>query len=370
MIFTRFDGLTKDHYGATASALNILDNIAKTLDDNKVPGEQVLFVGNEFHKRLVNGSGDVKPASPVLLRERLNLELDEQERPILPEGFKRQPALLNAFMEVIRDGGIGKVRQMIGEVLEQKVEIEVRDAVDAELRSLRSELSRLITSAQEAMRMDSGGFLRAVQWKVKLQEARQELDRDRSIIEDPTVKCMEELRRLFSEKLCPPTLLIDRAKLRTTHREYARVLSQTASSQCHTELTPSVYGWITNKLRAAHSSLGDVRLNGHPNPLVAWESRKDRDLTDLGWLKTVLSFDEPPLFPPGEEDVQLKDRDYRTAMPRKVEAVYHRAALEVSRRLKSHIDELVDGLTLLQDAEKHVDTAPPAVFQEILQALR
>ena len=157
MIFTRFDGLTKDHHGATAEAPNIFENISKTLADNKVPPEQVLLVGNEFHKQLLRPDGRVGAPSPDLLRAVLKLDLDENDRPKVPEGFKKYDKLVPAFLEVVKDGGIGKVREVIGESLAEQVEAEVREAVDAELRSLKSELVRLLRTAEEAARWTRGG---------------------------------------------------------------------------------------------------------------------------------------------------------------------------------------------------------------------
>ena len=49
MVFTRFDTLSEGDIGPCAQAVNLLDHIAKTLDDIKVPAEQVLFVGNDAY---------------------------------------------------------------------------------------------------------------------------------------------------------------------------------------------------------------------------------------------------------------------------------------------------------------------------------
>ena len=95
-----------------------------------------------------------------------------------------------------------------------------------------------------------------------------------------------------------------------------------------------------------------MRLNEHSNPLVAWEERNNQDLSDTTWLSPVISYDDPPLFPAtGDDDVQLDGRDYSAAMLRKVETICQRAALVLSRRIKTHIDELIDGLELLHEAE-------------------
>ena len=132
------------HHRENPDAVNILDNIAKTLADNRVPHEQVLLVGNEFHKKLLEADGQVQGRIAELWRLVLNLEIDDKGQPIMPEGFLRYPVLAEAFREVIRDGGIENIRKVIGERLAALVEDEVRQAVDTELRSLRSDLRRLV----------------------------------------------------------------------------------------------------------------------------------------------------------------------------------------------------------------------------------
>ncbi|MFO0957180.1 MAG: hypothetical protein U0800_06895 [Isosphaeraceae bacterium] len=369
MIFTRFDGLARDHYGTAGGTVNIFDNIAKTLGDNRVPPEQVLLVGNEFYKGLLGEGGRLREPTAEDYRIGLKLEVGDDGRPILPEGFLRHEKLADAFREVIRDGGIGKVREVIGETLAEQVEGAVRRAVDEELRSIRSELSRMVRSAQDAMQTTTDGFRRAVQWKVRLQAARQELGENPAVVEAPTIKVMEQLEQEFLEALCPRTLRLDRAKLRTAHREYAKVLQDMALMLFRTEMVPSVFAWITDRLRSAEGSLGEVRIDGWPSPLRAWEALKDSDLAEPSWLNPALRFDDPPLFPPGDDEVQLLDRDYRAVMPRKVQVACHRAALSVSRRANEHIEYLEAGLAMLKEAEDHVDAVPPAFFQEILRAL-
>jgi len=126
--------------------------------------------------------------------------------------------------------------------------------------------------------------------------------------------------------------------------------------------------WITERLRQSHATLGDVALNGHSNPLKAWEDLKDKDLDSLNWLGPVLTFDQPLLFPP-EDDIHLNDRQYREVVLKKVECLCHRAALKILERVKCHLEDLQSSLTLMQTAENRVDNAAPAVFQEILSQL-
>ena len=369
MVFTRFDGLTDNHYGATADSINILDNISKTLGDNKVPHEQVLFVGNEFHKKLQDGDGRVRKPSPELLKAALDLDCDDSGQPIIPEGFKKHPVLCEAFKKVTVDGGIENIREVIGEQLAALVEAEVREAVESELGALKAALRRLVRSTEESSQLNSNGFKRAVLWKTKLQGAQQALDLDRRVIEGPTKEAVAKLQEEFRKDLLPDGYTLTKVKLRTSHKEYATVLDDSATLEYKTEVVPKVYGWVTERLRQAHAILGDLRFNGHISPLKAWEELKDRDLENLDWLKPILAFNQPPLFPPDERDVHLNDTQYRQVILRKVETLCHRAALRVQERVKGHLEDLERNLAMIQSAEDHVDTAATALFQELLKAL-
>jgi hypothetical protein len=368
MIITKFDNLASAHLGTTAESENILDNIHKTLGDNRVPLGQVLFVGNQYRKNLVNADGRLRRPTRELVEIKFHLKFDDSGKWILPPGFLRHRELARAFDEVVRDGGIERVRRVIGAELEQLVENEVREAVEAELRVLRTDLKRLLLSAEQAAKMDASGFSRAVHWKVELQDTRQELDRNREIVEAPTLKVMDQLKSVFIAKLFPERLSLEGAKLRGSHDEYAHVLQQSASHLCQAELVPAVFGWVSEHLRARYAILGDVQLNGAKSPLDAWEARKDADLVDLAWLAPILRLDEPPLFS-STDDLHISDRDYRAAMPRKLENLCHRAALQISIRVKSHLDQMIDGLALLRGGKGRVDAAAPALYREIIQTL-
>ncbi len=374
MIFTKFDGLTPDHHGSTSETTNILDNIAKTLGDNKVPHEQVLLVGNVYHAKLLGQDGRVRSPSAELVDSMLHLKLDDEGQPIIPAGFQRHSILTAAYKEFLRDGGMERVRRVIGEELATLVEEEVREQVGSELRRIRSTLAGLVRSAAEASRMDANGFRKAILWKVQLQQAQQGLVRDRAILERPTRLVMDQLNHEFINHLCPPALTLPGLRLVRAHADYSRVLREKASVLCRNELTPAVYGWITEKIQTAEHSMGAVRLDGHTSVLQAWEECKERDMGDPSWLNPLIDFDNPPLFPQpvaGEPayDVQFRDTDYREAIARKVQTVCHRVALATSHRVGSHLNRMIDGLGMLQEAESHLDSAPSAIYQEILQAL-
>jgi hypothetical protein len=367
MVITRFDAVARNSYGY-GSATTIFDNIHKTMTDNKVPLTQVLLVGNEFHRQLRNPDGTVHPPTAENFRLSLNLDVDAQNQPIIPEGFGRHPDLLRAFGHVLEDGGIARVREIIGATLAEEVEREVREQVDSELKALTRALARQVRAAKDTARMDTQAFRRTVQWKVRLQQVLQEIDRDSQMVESPALELIASLKEEFAA-LCPETLLIDRRRLRRDHQDYVRVLRDQAVGLSR-EMLASIYGVVGQRLKGVEEKVGKVRLGGSDSPLSAWEDRQERDLADLSWyVAEIQSFERPELFPPGEEEVQLRDVQYRQVMARKIDSVVQRAAFTVGRRIKGHLGELIENLTLIDGSNGHVDTGDPRLFDEILDAL-
>jgi hypothetical protein len=368
MVITKADALTHDHYGY-GKETSIFDHIRKTMDDKRVPLSQVLMVGNVFHRKVVGVDGEpAGPIDPSRVCDLLNLERDAQGHPKLPEGFTRHPELRAAFEEVMRDGGIGRLRQVIGERLAEEVEREVRDEVEGRLRSIRKRLAGLVRSARDAARMDRSSFNAAVSWSVGLQILIQDLARDRAIIEAPATAMGNHLVEVF-QGICPDELEISHKRLRASHAMYAEVLQETLREECRANFLPRVHGRVSERLGALEQKHGKVRLDGRDGPVATWEDRRSSDEEQLRCLEGIgAGFLAPDLFP-NDEAPSLDDDHYRDVMPRKIRAVTHRAAFAAGLRLRGHLDEMIEGLSLLKKAEGDSDSKDPRPYDEILRDL-
>ena len=184
----------------------------------------------------------------------------------------------------------------------------------------------------------------------------------------PRLRVIDELHREFRESLYPEALKLEPFQLRRAHRDYAQVLEDLASYHCRAEFVPDVYGRISDRLAAAYADLGDLRLDGRRNLLDAWEESRDGTSPTRRGLPRC-SASTTRLSSRRGRRRHLNDRAYREVIWRKIEAVCHRAALPLSRRVKARLDEMIDGLSLLAEAEHNEEPAPSELLQEILLAL-
>jgi hypothetical protein len=370
MVFTRFDSLGPDHYGAHGRE-NILDNIHKTLSDNRVPPEQVLMVGNHFYLELLGPDGVPVRPSAASYKYVLKLEVDEAGEPVIPPGFQRHPELIAAYQEVLRDGGIGKIRDVIGTGIAHEVEREVREAVDAELTDVAGALRRQLIAAKDAARMDTSSLLRTAQWKSEIQQVAHEVRQKREMLETPTKAQAAYLKELFAG-IYRSTLVIPRSKLPGTHAECITIMKVEAMNRARTETVPLMYNAVTERLKAAEQKLGKVRTGDRESPLQVWNERAEQDsLIDLSWYaREIDAFQTPELFPSGDDDVGLLYKQYIELMPRKIDAVTQKAAFAAQRRILGHLEAIVEDLVLINTNNGQMDEVDSRQYDEIIAALR
>lgn len=368
MVVTKMDTLSSAHYGY-GSETTIFDHIAKTMNDKRVPLSQVLMVANEFHRRSLGPDGEPGGLpDPSLVCERLNLARDDSGQPVLPSGFAKYPELLSAFQEVMCDGGIGRLREVIGERLAEAVEGEVRDEVEGRLKSIRNRLAKLVSSARDAAQMNDGSFETAVDWKVGLQMVIQDLDEDRAMLEAPATAMAEVLSKKF-EATCPARLKIEVEKLRAAHNDYVIVLEKTLRHECKSTFLPQVHDRVSDRLRTLEAQHGKVRLEDRASPTEVWEDRRLADEQSLVCLTASGAGFKLPLLFPGAEPAPLDANQYRALMPRKIRLISHRVAFVVGQRVRGHLNEMIEGLTFLKNAEGHLDAADTAPYDEVLGSL-
>jgi hypothetical protein len=131
VVLTKFDTLENQYRGSP----NIFDTIRRFLERHEVSPAQVCFTSNRVHDRLAE-----RPATdPQQRRERaavvLNRDLDD---PV----FARQAQFQPALEELYRDGGIGRLRQLIRDQLAAAVASELRLAAAERLEVLERDLHR------------------------------------------------------------------------------------------------------------------------------------------------------------------------------------------------------------------------------------
>ncbi len=343
MVITKFDTLASEHYGQGRSS-NIFDNIRKTMEDNHVPLSQVLLVANSYHKKLLGPDGEPRAATSQQKRELLNLEDGPDGQPAPPAAFRAHAELNDAFTKVMEDGGIVRIREVIGRVLAQEVEREVRDDVREELAAVRKALTRVIAGARETSRGDDQIVLKISGWRMRLQMIVQRIghDPDRSLLEKPGIELIERLRQTFSEILCPPGLTIRPERLRAEHQDVVKVLKKEAMTFGRGEALPGIFRQVSQELAETNRQIGPVRLLGS-------ERGPTRPGRPGGTPGSTTSAGSPRSSNPSTPRHRsrkattrppINDHQYRDIMDRKIYLVIHRAIHLVGEMIRVFLESI------------------------------
>jgi Dynamin family len=414
MVVTKFENLTEDHWGIPADPArglagrpSILDNLAKTLEENTISDEQALLVANEFHKDLGRPGPGLRAPVPADIRTWFRLSMGPDGQPEIPKKFEDEPVLGRAYREhVLVDGGIGRLRDLIQRELAELVEAEVRAEVSKKLERVRRGLAAQVSYAHDLAQMDTGSVTNVVFWETRLQQLKQSLTRDKDLENDGR-QLKGDLLTKFQVDFCPPDLLIEADRLAEKHRRYAEALRDEALARSRPLLTRA-YDKVSAGLKAIEAAavekrIGPVVLSGFPSPPAAWEGKKKEEMETAwvprrgggswdslqgdaatsrvahidgggdaqrhGWYELELrALENVELFRDGEE-VLMTDDDYRALMPKKIAAVVHQVVHTVDARIIGNLDRLERELAWIDRSKENVDRDDLTAYKRILDEL-
>ncbi len=344
MVVTRFDRLSQDQMkGDGTHGRTILDHLSETLKDNRIPADQVMLVGNEIYQELRSGEeNDVEPARDI------------------PEPFRRHEILAERYVEVLRDGGISAIRKAVGVDLSELVQHEVRNAIRRELHELLRELRDRVLIAKRRAEMEANDFDAARSWRRLVIQVATDLERDRSILEDPAKEMRRQLLAEF-ERICPSDSLdhANEAVILDNHRrDMPHLCDQTENLVC-LEIVPRVRKEIRRRLEQ-YAKQGQVScelpMNGCSSPLDRLDQIVENEQLGASWYRPhVRSFDDPVILD-GWENVTgfLTPREYHQMMIDKINTVVFQTIHSLSCRLRNSLEQIRRELNALGD-EQQVD---------------
>lgn len=365
MVVTKMDGLTPAKlYGDDANKRTLLDNLAQTLGDNGIPHEQTLMVSNLFYKRLAESDG---PIDAARYKDILGVDVADG-KPVMPKEFDRVPHLRDAFAEVLKDGGIGKVREVIRHDLERMVRQRVQEDVRAGLRRVSSELGRVVTFAKERAKLNHDDFINAMEWVNRVSETADELARGRTV-EAPARELKARLHELFN-RLCSPTAS-KQEDLPRRHEAYARALRDETRRRAFTETLPK-FQTAARQVLEGHVRKAPLRAVSLPQRGTVPEALAalfTDDLQARDWYETQLELFSVPLYP-ADKRPYLPPDAYREIMGDKIDAVVYQLADTMEQRVIGHLRALERDLEQLGSNEANVDRNGSAAYDQILTGLR
>ena len=364
MVVTFVEGLTEEQYGIIGNSKEMfLDHLSKTLDEFNVDKRHALFVGNQFHRKLVE---DKQPLA-ALHQHVMNLKLGSDGQPILPPKFKDHPELEKGFLAVLQDGGIQRVRDVIADELAVEVQAVVCRHVAQTLRKAATDLAQHIDTVRKAGTFGHKEFAAAQSWAV----AAHRIAGDRSI-DDPAHPAFRELLtqagRVFTgvkKQLRTEfgTIAVQSiGNLRDLHEGYAWYLTGKGVQQSGA-VVKELFGWVCQRFTDAGKNILAVPIDGQERPDEALHANleKDGEGETFDWcLAPFHSIADPLFFPSRREEAggrPLSFEQYQKIMLFKIDAATHETAHRAVTRSKMRLKEIRDRLAFLARKENQTKIA-------------
>lgn len=375
MIVTRFDGLAPHLVHGNEQGKTILDTLSTTLNEKRVPHEQVLLVSNTFHERLREEGGSPTRA---LYTERLSLELSEDGQPMVPDGFRRHPQLCDAYQAVMKDGGIARVRDVVKTIMADEVHRQVAADVAHRLREITKRLSGLIADARDRNEMGLDDFERALAWSGVVRRVAERIGSERTLLGDPAAALRGELFEVL-DKACPQDNLLEQEDLPEHHRSAAYLLTQRGRMHAKTEggTLRQVYGNMLGHLREISARLAPAGKGPDTTPLPkavdpfeSLDAACEQDLEDRDWYECDFdSFESKDLFPDDTTN-PLSPHEYRQMLERKIDAVVCHVIHRIGNRARLRLELLERRLRDMGDPNRSADQVESdEVFDRVIHSL-
>jgi len=339
VILTFFDGLEKQHFFGNPNGQTMLDALAKFLGRHQIPTEQVCFSSKRFYEAS-------KPDSRFKLEAlaaMMGLQGATVEE-IIPPRFKAIAPVGQAFKELLEDGGIGRLRRLLADVLAKEVANETRQHAERELPPLIEELRDDLQVEARRKALDQTEFQNAVscldrvdllviQWRGRVLELEPlGLELKNALLAEVD-KILPQEDRILKES--------SPAELRQRLEFLAKRLRGIVDQQMDTGILDKAFAQVASRL----ADLPAVRLWNDAGPLHAWERFGREDRRGQEWRSGFPEFTCQRLF---AEGLVLEQRsEYRLLIREKVRTASHQALHAVKVRIQGRLRELREELSKL-----------------------
>lgn len=370
VVGTKADSLSPSNLGYESDT-TFLEGWHKALTDQAVPLAHMLFVCNLVYDRVKDG-GTVGAAT---LEEKLNLQVNPDGSPRFAPAMDRLPELKAAYVEVTKDGGIGRLRKVIGEDLRRIVGARIAALALGKIRDAAERLRRHAARILQAGAFDPNEFVRVRAWSGVAK--RLAGDRRTGEAADPRYRELDDklttqytalkskLHARFSQ-LIVAGLVGD--SLREQHRADAFVLQQDAIGLSHDALT-ALREWLRARFRqlGEQEARGRVALDEFDSPADALVAELAKSPPPAGNPFDRLANDS--FFPSKQEQRDKRELtydEYTTILRRQIDACAHEAARRCGNVLREVLRRVRDRLEAVNSEENR---ARPTYDVVALQAL-
>jgi len=341
VVFNKSDTLTKPHYYPGVGQRSVFDNILDLIRESKIPVTQVCFTSSRLIDDALAAGGTLDRAKAA---DRLTLG-DDPIPSTLP------PDLRPVWEELVKDGGVSRLRHLILHEIAHSVAAQIRQSAKAELTRLAEDVTFLVEA--EKRRRTGGPALRqkAVTCRNTVLWLRQGLA-GRASDFPVLAELRDHLRSKLALLLCPDekhanTLKgMPPAKLEQQFHIDARNLDETLVDLLANEVIDKVFQKVGEHL----DPLPAVPVGRYGGVGEAWQEFRRVDRTDDGWQHAAFpSFasDEVLASLGGRGHQHFDGETYLDLMGDKVRVAVAQLVHGLRTRLRSRLGELESELDRL-----------------------
>lgn len=339
IVLTFFDVLGKPALFGNPQGVMMLDTLHKLLERHRIPPEQVCFSSARFYQASIPGS----PFQRDTLAALMGMQGSSIEE-MVPPRFRNHPHWNQAFLDLLADGGIGRLRHLITNVLAGEVRNETRHQIERQLTPLVDRLRQDIKTWEQGQKATPTERLNAFRCfdRVVL-----ELGRWKGRVAELDPLSLELKKHLLEQvdKFLPQE---DRVLGQLSESELRQRLEFLAEGMKATVDHLLESGLIERAFTQASGSLADlpkVALDGEAGPLELWQHFATEDRTDTTWRERLPDFRCQHLF---DEGLHLEEKSgYRSLMREKASSAAHQTMHALKVRIQQRLSELREELSKL-----------------------
>ena len=344
VVFNKCDTLTEPHYQPPSGSSSIFDNIQKFLTENAIPVSQICFTSSRLHELVDAKTGVVDPA-------RAADALFRHGKDAIPASCP--PAMRPLFEELLKDGGVGRLRHLILTQIGNSVAGKIRESATTQLHDFQTELQHRVEVERRRLRGGRQLRMQALACRNTVLQLRQALGgrpEEFSLL----AELAEHLRGKLDECLRQSPQYVDvlktmsLEKLRDEFRLHVSLLSETLEGELRDDVIDKLYGEIAQRLE----SLPVVPVGEHPGGVQeAWQSFRAEDRAQGDWRGALFpDFESNELFRGLSDNRGYRGFDgeaYIALMDEKILTSVRQTIHGLRTRLRFRLRELEDELHLL-----------------------
>lgn len=276
VIFNRMDALSNNHF-RTDRDENIFHTIDRLLQSCGIPESQAVFCSKKIYDLAVSHGGTAPPDQAARF---MSQPADQPVPSSCPEGLRR------AWSELIKDGGISYLRELMFRQVPGTLAQEIQDQVRRTLSGFRETLARRVDAERRRLTLDCTQIQAVNTCRTAVSALRVQLaDRpcEFPILVQETARLRQSLTTRFEQDT--PRELVEHLSPREVARQFrtqGHLLGELLRHELMAEVVGRVYQAIGQSLeRLPRVELGPERLTCHD----LWQRFGREDATTDGWLQ-------------------------------------------------------------------------------------